>query len=475
MNREYNLLKNTVIISIGKICTQMISFFLLPFYTYLLTTEEYGTVDLLNTLVSLLLPIVTFQVEQAVFRELIDVRDSKKNESIIISNAFFSVCLQCLIYLLIFVIISPWIKNEYKFYLAINVIASIFSSLLLQISRGLGNNIIYSFGSFISALLTILCNILFLIFFKMKVEGMLLGTLLGQLGCFLFLFFSLKIYKYLHMNEFKKNICLKLWKYSLPLVPNSISWWIFTASDRIIVSIFLGLSFNGILSAASKFSTVFITFYNIFNISWTESISVHINDFDISVYFNKMFNIIIRIFISLILITLMIMPYVYLIMVNESFFWGIYLIPVLLIGVLFNISVGLLSVIYIAKKNTRAIANTSIISACINILTHLALINSIGLVAAPLSSFIAYFIMFVYRMFDVNNRYFKVSIDKKNLFLMLIILPIVILVFYINNIILNFITLFIICIILIFINYKEIIVFFNSIKIFIQKNFTKVS
>ena len=277
------------------------------------------------------------------------------------------------------------------------------------------------------------------------------------------------------MNEFKKIICLKLWKYSLPLVPNSISWWIFTASDRIIVSIFLGLSFNGILSAASKFSTVFITFYNIFNISWTESISVHINDIDISVYFNKMFNIIIRIFISLILITLMIMPYVYLIMVNESFLGGIYLIPVLLIGVLFNISVGLLSVIYIAKKNTRAIANTSIISACINILTHLALINSIGLVAAPLSSFIAYFIMFVYRMFDVNNRYFKVSIDKKNLFLMLIILPIVILVFYINNNILNFITLFIICIILIFINYKEIIVFFNSIKIFIKKNFTKVS
>lgn len=353
MNREYTLLKNTVIISIGKICTQMISFFLLPLYTYLLTTEEYGIVDLLNTLVSLLLPIVTFQVEQAVFRELIDVRDNKKNKSIIISNAFFSVCLQCLIYLLIFFIISPWINNEYKFYLAINVIASIFSSLFLQISRGLGNNIIYSFGSFLSALLTILGNILFLLIFKMKVEGMLLGTLLGQLGCFSFLFFSLKIYKYLHINEFKKNICLKLWKYSLPLVPNSISWWIFTASDKLIVSIFLGLSSNGILSAASKFTTVFITFYNIFNISWTESISMHIDDIDIGEYFNKMLNIIIRIFISLILITLLIMPYAYPIKVNESYYSGLYLIPILLIGALFNISVGLLSVIYIAKKIQR--------------------------------------------------------------------------------------------------------------------------
>ena len=67
MNREKSLVKNTIIITIGKICTQLITFLLLPVYTALLSTEEYGTVDLLNTLVSLCLPIVTFQIEQALF------------------------------------------------------------------------------------------------------------------------------------------------------------------------------------------------------------------------------------------------------------------------------------------------------------------------------------------------------------------------------------------------------------------------
>ena len=75
MNREKGLIKNTLIITIGKICTQLITFFLLPLYTSILSTEEYGIVDLLNTLVSLLLPIITFQVEQAVFRKLIDNRN----------------------------------------------------------------------------------------------------------------------------------------------------------------------------------------------------------------------------------------------------------------------------------------------------------------------------------------------------------------------------------------------------------------
>ena len=53
MNREKLLIKNTAIVSLGKICTQLITFFLLPLYTAVLSTEEYGVVDLLNTLVGL--------------------------------------------------------------------------------------------------------------------------------------------------------------------------------------------------------------------------------------------------------------------------------------------------------------------------------------------------------------------------------------------------------------------------------------
>ena len=63
MNKEKQLIKNTAIVSIGKICTQLITFFLLPLYTALLTTEQYGVVDLMNTLVALFLPIVTLQIK----------------------------------------------------------------------------------------------------------------------------------------------------------------------------------------------------------------------------------------------------------------------------------------------------------------------------------------------------------------------------------------------------------------------------
>lgn len=443
MNREKNLAKNTLIITIGKICTQLITFFLLPLYTGILSTEEYGTVDLLNTLVSLLLPIVTFQVEQAVFRELIEVRGKNDKESRIISSAVITVIFQCIVYLIIFALISPFINNHYKFFLATNVVANIFLSLLLQIARGFGDNKKYAFASFISALSTIVFNVLFLVVIKLGANGMLLGTMLGQIVATIYLFISLKIYKYLKVKDYKKEVIKSLWKYSLPLIPNAISWWVFNASDRVIASAFLGVDQNGILAASLKFSAVFITFYNIFNMSWTESISIAIKDDDVSDYFNRMFNIVLRLFTAMAVGMIACMPFVFPIMINEKFSAGYGLVPISIAGSLFNVIVGLISVIYVAEKNTKAIASTSIVSAVINIIVHLVLIKFIGLYAAVISTFVAFFVMSIYRLVDASKRYFKIKIDMKFIIQTLIALIFVFVSYYINNIYLNvFVVLF---------------------------------
>lgn len=437
MNREKNLAKNTIIITIGKICTQLITFLLLPLYTGILSTEEYGIVDLLNTLVSLLLPIVTFQVEQAMFRELIEVREKEDDKKRIISTGVLTVVSQCIIYLLLFALISPFINNNYKMFLATNVVTYIFLSLLQQIARGLGDNKKFAVGSFISALSIIFFNILFLVVIKLGATGMLLGTMCGQLIAITYLFFSLKLYKYIKIKEYKKDIIKKLWKYSIPLIPNAISWWIFNASDRVIATAFLGVDQNGILAASLKFSTVFITFYNIFNMSWTESISININDKDIDNYFNKMFNIIISLFTAMGVGMIACMPFVFPVMINEKFSSGYGLVPVSIIASLFNVVVGLVSVIYIANKNTKAIANTSIISAIINITVHLSLIKFIGLYAAVISTFVSFFVMSIYRIIDIKKRYFKIKINKLFFIKSIIALLIVISCYYINNLYLN--------------------------------------
>lgn len=437
MNREKTLAKNTLIITIGKICTQLITFFLLPLYTGILSTEEYGVVDLLNTLVSLLLPIVTFQVEQAIFRELIEVRKKENEKKNIITTGVITVVFQCFLFLVLFAIIAPFVHNDYKLFLATNVITYIFLSLFQQIARGLGDNKRYAIGSFLSALFTIIFNVLFIAVIRLGATGMLLGTLLGQLLSILYLFFSLKLYNYIEIHKYKKIIIKKLWKYSIPLIPNAISWWVFNASNRVITSTFLGVAENGILAASLKFSSVFITFYNIFNMSWTESISISINDDDIESYFNKMFNIMMRLFTALGIGIIVCMPFVFPIMINEKYSSGYGLVPLSILGSLFNVVVGLISVIYVAKKNTKAIANTSIISAVLNIVINLALVKVVGLYAAVISTFIAFFTMSIYRLYDIRKKYFRIKFEKSLLIKTVIILLIILPIYYINNLYFN--------------------------------------
>ena len=98
MTKENTLIKNTIIVTIGKICTQLVSFFLLPLYTALLSTEEYGVVDLLNTLVNLIVPVFIMQMDQGIFRFLIENRDKEEKKNQLITVTMYFMAVQIVLY-----------------------------------------------------------------------------------------------------------------------------------------------------------------------------------------------------------------------------------------------------------------------------------------------------------------------------------------------------------------------------------------
>ena len=79
MGKNKYLLKNTVIFAIGNIATRLLSFLLVPLYTNVLTTEEFGIIDLLCTICSFIIPIFSFNIIEAVLRFSLD-KNSKNNK-----------------------------------------------------------------------------------------------------------------------------------------------------------------------------------------------------------------------------------------------------------------------------------------------------------------------------------------------------------------------------------------------------------
>lgn len=412
VDKGKELAKNTIILTIGKICTQFLTFLLMPLYTAVLSTEEYGTVDAILTYVSLLLPLVFLQMDQALFRFLIDARKDKVQSKSIFTTTIVFTVMQMLIATVIFGVVQFFISSSVKWYLLLNLFASILSSMMLQTARGFGNNTTYAMGSLLSASTQIGCNILFLVVFKFGMAGMLLATALGQLLAAAFVFLKMRLHRYLDKTAFTTGELKRLVKYSAPLVPNALCWWAINASDRLIVVNFLGAAANGLLAVGHKFSSIYITVYNIFNLSWTESAALHMHDEDRDEFFTDVITNMFKLFMCAGIGLIAIMPFLFPIFVDESFHEAYGLIPLFVLASMMNVVIGLYSVIYVALRRTDMIAKTSLYSGIISIVTHLSLLPFIGLYAAPTASTVAFGTMAVYRYFDMK-KYVNVPLKLK--------------------------------------------------------------
>lgn len=445
MSRIKDLAKNTLIITIGRISTQFITFLLLPLYTALLTTEEYGTVDLITTLVQLFIPIVSLMIDQGVFRYLLS-SENENTKKEVISNAFFMLLGLNFVFIIIYLLLLPLITVKYKIWILLILVITAFSNLFLQISRGLKKTFDYALGSFICSLITITLNVLCIAFIKMSAVGMLLATFIGNVVCCIYLFFKLEINKYLSLSSVNKKTLLNELKYSIPLIPNQLSLWVMNSSDRLIVSFILGTAANGILAVSHKFPAIFMTFFNIFQLAWHETGTVHFFDKDRDDFFSKTIEEIMLLFSTLCMCIIIVLPIVFNLFVNSSYNEAYYNIPIYLIASLLNVMVGLLGVVYVATKKTFEIAKTTIIAALINIIVNIILIKYIGLYAASISTFMGYFITMIYRIID-TKKYLNIKYSLYKYVKIIVGILFSTIIYYINNKLISIITLpFFICI-----------------------------
>ena len=403
MSRQKDLAKNTAILTVGKVCTQCISFFLLPLYTAILSAEDYGTFDLFVTYASLLLPLINWQLDQGLFRFMLDYRSNKDEQKKLFSTLLLSSTAQNIIYVILFICIEPFLKIENAYFLLLYVVLQVYNALFLQFVRGLGYSIKYTIASFISASATTVLNVIALVFLRMGLQGLFVSTLTAQLLTLIYLVVSSRSWEYFSLKNARIGTFKKVGTYSIPLIPNNLAWWVVNASDRTIISHVLGTAANGIYSVANKFPNVFINFYNILNLSWTETVSLHYNDEDRDEFLTDTMTSLVKLFVAACLGIVACMPFVFPIMVNAKYNAAYNQILILMYAMLFRVLVGLYSCVYVAQKNAKKIAYTSISAAIINITVDLILINKIQVFAASLSTLVAFLSMFIVRYIDVNK------------------------------------------------------------------------
>lgn len=447
MSRAVELAKNTLIIFIGRFSTQFISLLLLSIYTFCLSTQEYGTIDLIQTYIAVLVPIISLRLDTVFFRFILEERKGENNNSKIITNGLLMLNILIVIFTVIYIIICNFVNIPYKIYVYINIITIVLSNVFMQIVRGLSDNIVYSKSCILVAITNIFCTMILFYIFKVKGETVLIASSMANTICCIYILFKCKIYKYINLKEKSKKEIVKMLKYSIPMIPDGLSWWIVSASDRIIINFFFGPTPNGIYAVSSKFSNILSSLFTIINMSWQETASMYIDDKDRDEFLSRMINNIMKITISVCILIIATMFIVFKLFIDISYIDAYKYIPILLIANIFNAISVLQGGILIAKMNTKQVAYSTVIGAAVNIILNITFVQKFGLYATSVSTLISYAIISILRQLKVK-KYIKLNFEIKQYIFLALLLGITIFIYYINNIILCSVYLVIIYIII---------------------------
>jgi len=397
-NKYTTLIKNTLLFGIGTFSSKLLVFFLMPFYTYILSTDQYGTVDLIVQTANLLLPLVSLGISTSVVRFALDKAEDK-------SKVFSSGVFVLLIAFLAFLLISPLINlipiiSNYAILLVIYVLTSSLHTLFSQFTKGILRVKLYTIDGVLATITTLLFTIYLMAALHMGIQGYILAIILSDFLSCIFLFVVAKLHKYITF-EFKGLSKLML-KYSVPMIPTTIFWWITNVSDRFLVSNMLGTAENGLYAVSNKIPTIMVLVSGFFLDAWQIG-AVTDEESGRKSFFSNVFESygsILFIVSSLLILTCK--PAISL-LVNAKFHGAWEFMPALVLATTFSCFVSFFGSVYMLYKRSTHAMWTTLVGAGVNILLNLYFIPHFGIQGAGISTFISFALVFVIRVIDERS------------------------------------------------------------------------
>lgn len=419
MQSYKKLINNSFIFAIGTIGSRLVSFLLVPLYAYYLTSESYGTVDLIITTVSMIIPVITLSIYEAILRFAVD---KKIDNKALFSNSLSIVLGGYLISVLFYPVLYNFnVFGDYLIFFYIILLLQSLQMILQQFARGIGAVRKFVINGILVTLLTGIFNIVFLVGLDFGVYGYLAATILALFLSILYLFLVLKLGNYMSFKSIELNKVKELLIYSLPMVPNSIAYRLTNSSSRYFILYFLGAGANGLFAVASKLPLVINIVNQVFTQAWQLSAFEEYEKDNISDFYSTVFS---YLSIVLFMATAGILTFtkpLFSMFFTTEYFAAWQPVPFLMIGVVFSSFSGFFGTNYTASKETGGVFRTSIYGGISTLILNLILIPTFGLIGAGLSSTFSFFIVFIIRYFD-TKKYIKIIVDWKKTWVNLLII-----------------------------------------------------
>ncbi len=397
MNKYTKLITNTAVLALGTLGSKLLVFFLMPLYTRLLSSSEYSTADIITQTANLLIPLVSLGMYEAVFRFAMDKHRSK--EEVLTTGLFMTLAGGA-----VFGIAVPFCSciayfDGYFVLIYIYVLTSSVHYLVSRYTRAIGKNTLFAVQGILATALNILFNIIFLIGFDMGVTGYVASVIVSDFLMIVFLFIALGLPGQIRLSRFNRELLAEMLKYSVPLIPTTVFWWVTNVSDRYIIKGVIGDATNGLYAAAFKIPTILLLLSSVFTEAWNFSAVVESVDGKQAhaEFFGRVFNsfqgLLFMSAAGLIAFSKLFAS----ILFAPSYYEAWRYMPLLIVATVYSSLVTFMGSVYLVDKKSMMSFITAFIGALVNIGLNILLIKPLGANGAALATFVCYFIVYIIR------------------------------------------------------------------------------
>ena len=420
--------KESLIYGVGHVAARGVTFLLLPIYTNLFSLSDYGIISLVYTFLGFMNVILHYGLDASLLKHYVpaDIEERKS----ILTNAYASFLLTTIVFLLFLVFfrsdISGLLFGNPLPSITLMVAGILFFDVLwsmhVLLLRAEGKPVFYTIVSFINVLLTLVLNILFVIYLKLGISGVLISNLITS-GCIFFITFPI-IIKRISITTLSVKQWKRMMKFGLPFLPAGIFSMILELSDRYILRYLTNIETVGIYNAGYKLGMLMLLVVMGFNMAWQPYfLKKEKNERE---YIANVTNYVLSVLGFLWILILIWTDTLVKLQFGDSTFFGdqywasTQIVSIIALAYIFH-AIYLLQLprVYLLERS-GLIAWIRGLGAVSNIILNLLFIPEYGIVGAACATCISFILMAVF-IFMVNRKLFAIKYEWKKILLITIL------------------------------------------------------
>lgn len=409
MNKYQTVALNTVYVLFGTVGSKLIFFFLLPLYTRWLGTEEYGATDAITVYTSVLSSIVFLNIADAIFV------CPKLAMSVLSKRAYFSsgLCFIAVMAIVGGVLLWLWdvccphsagemVLYKYKWQIWGVMASSYLQSFIQGFARSLDQLKVYSISGVILAVSV--AGLSFLLVPRWGIFGYVYALTMAQLITALYTATVIRASHFFSLKSIRGNALKDMLSYSVPLIPNSMMWWLINGFNRPLMEQQLGLASIGIYAVASRVSGVINSLSSVFGLAWGNSALSEYGKEGFDRFFNNYMKMVVTLYFLSCMCLVIFARDIVRLFTTPAYYEASNYIPILSLGLIFSGISITIGGIFSAVKKSKYFFYASLWGGLASVGSLILLMPHFGLYGVAVSLAISFFVIMVVRWY-LASRY----------------------------------------------------------------------